>query len=247
MPQTWIGSAIAVALLIVIACGVLFIYRAPKPWQPSLAVGRGVVQLAVISLVLAGVIQNGALVAVVLLIMFAVAWGTATRRIGWDREHATIIGGAMLAGVVTTTVVIFASGALPVEPRYALAIGGIIIGNAMNVATLTSRRFVETVRSDWEQVEAWMALGAKPRASTHELARQAVYSALIPATDQTKTTGLVTLPGAFVGAIFGGLSPLEAGRFQIIVLAGIMAAAVITAVIVAVSMAPVRQKPAALS
>lgn len=57
--------------------------------------------------------------------------------------------------------------------------------------------------------------------------------ALIPSVDQTKTTGLVVLPGAFVGAIFGGLSPLEAGRFQIIVLAAIMAAGAVTAVLVA--------------
>jgi len=74
-----------------------------------------------------------------------------------------------------------------------------------------------------------------------------VYAALIPSTDQTKTTGLVTLPGAFVGAIFGGVSPLEAGRFQIVVLAGIMAAGTVTAVLVALWLAPVRRKPVPLS
>ncbi len=70
-----------------------------------------------------------------------------------------------------------------------------------------------------------------------------MYSALIPSTDQTKTTGLVTLPGAFVGAIFGGISPLEAGRFQIIVLAAIMAAGSITAVMAVAALAPVRVRP----
>jgi putative ABC transport system permease protein len=54
------------------------------------------------------------------------------------------------------------------------------------------------------------------------------------------------LPGAFVGAIFGGVSPLEAGRFQVVVLAAIMAAGAITAVVVAGWMAPVRQRPARL-
>jgi putative ABC transport system permease protein len=74
-----------------------------------------------------------------------------------------------------------------------------------------------------------------------------VYSALIPSIDQTKTTGLVTLPGAFVGAIFGGISPLEAGRFQIVVLAGIMAAGALTAVLVIASRAAVQLRPAPLS
>ena len=56
----------------------------------------------------------------------------------------------------------------------------------------------------------------------------------------------MTLPGAFVSAIFGGVSPLEAGRFQIVVLAGIMAAGAVTAVLVALWLAPVRVKPVAL-
>jgi putative ABC transport system permease protein len=78
------------------------------------------------------------------------------------------------------------------------------------------------------------------------MARGAVYSALIPSIDQTKTTGLVTLPGAFVGAIFGGLSPLEAGRFQIVVLASIMAAGSVTAMLLISLLAPVRVRPGRL-
>ena len=95
-------------------------------------------------------------------------------------------------------------------------------------------------------MEAWLALGATPRQSTVDLARTAVYAALIPSTDQTKTTGLVTLPGAFVGAIFGGVSPLAAGAFQITVLASVMAAGSITAVVVVRALAPVRVRPVAL-
>jgi putative ABC transport system permease protein len=49
-----------------------------------------------------------------------------------------------------------------------------------------------------------------------------------------------------VGAIFGGLSPLEAGRFQIVVLASIMAAGSITAVMLVHMLAPVRVRPGAL-
>jgi putative ABC transport system permease protein len=116
----------------------------------------------------------------------------------------------------------------------------------MSIATLAGRRLMQSVTEQWEQVEGWLALGATPRESTRFLAREAVYSALIPSTDQTKTTGLVTLPGAFVGAIFGGVDPLEAGRFQIVVLASIMAAGSITAALVVAALAPVRTRPAAL-
>nr|WP_307806967.1 ABC transporter permease [Naasia sp. SYSU D00057] len=137
-----------------------------------------------------------------------------------------------------------ATGAIDLSPRYALALGGIVIGNAMTIATLAGRRFAQATGEQWEQVEGWLALGATPRRATRDLARRAITAALIPSTDQTKTTGLVTLPGAFVGAIFGGISPLEAGRFQIVVLAAIMAAGAVTAALVVRGLADVRVRPA---
>ena len=56
--------------------------------------------------------------------------------------------------------------------------------------------------------------------------------ALLPAFDQSKSTGLVTLPGAFVGALFGGASPVEAAQFQLVVLAGIALAMMTTGIVV---------------
>jgi putative ABC transport system permease protein len=55
--------------------------------------------------------------------------------------------------------------------------------------------------------------------------------ALTPGLDQTRTVGLVTLPGAFVGVLLGGGTPLEAGSAQIMVLIGLMAAQAITAAV----------------
>ncbi|MGN6199234.1 ABC transporter permease [Humibacter sp.] len=246
MTSVLVNSLIGIAVLIALATGVLWYYGAPHHWAPALAVLRGILQLAVVSIILTGVITNGWWVALALLVMFGVACATAIRRIGWTLQHALMIVSAMAAGIALTLTIVFVTGTIEFSARYVLAIGGIVIGNTMTIATLAGRRFVELVRDRWDQVEAWMSLGATPRQSTHELARDAVYAALIPSTDQTKTTGLVTLPGAFVGAIFGGVSPLEAGRFQIVVLASIMATGAITAVIVALWMSPVRVKPAAL-
>jgi putative ABC transport system permease protein len=175
--------------------------------------------------------------------MFTVAASTAARRIGWSWRHFALVSTAMGAGILITVSVVFATGAIGFTPRYTLAIGGIVIGNAMSIATIAGRRFTESVDDQWEQVEGWLALGATPRRATQELSRRTIYSALIPTTDMTKTTGLVTLPGAFVGAIFGGVSPLAAGQFQIIVLASIMAAGSITAVIIIWVLAPIRIRP----
>lgn len=236
-------TALGVGLLVGLTIAVLWSTRTPRPFAPSWAIARGAIQLALISLVLSRVIGNGFLVSLALLVMFSIAAATATRRIGWSARHLALLAGSMATGVGATLAIVFLTGALEPSARFGLAIGGIVIGNAMSIATLTGRRLTESIDEHWDEVEGWLALGATRRQSTIALARSAVYSALIPTTDQTKTTGLVTLPGAFVGAIFGGVSPLEAGRFQIVVLASVMAAGAITATLLARSLGPVHVRP----
>ena len=55
--------------------------------------------------------------------------------------------------------------------------------------------------------------------------------AIIPTVDNTRTVGLVTLPGAFVGVLLGGGSALQAGASQMLVLLGILAGQAVTIVV----------------
>lgn len=244
-PVDIVATLVGVGILAAVATVTLAAFRVPKLWEPVVAIMRGALQLAVISVILSGIIANPVLIGVALVVMLAIASSVASGRIGWSMHAWVAMTTSIVAGVVAATLVVFLSGALEFTPRYALAIGAIVIGNAMSIATLTGRLFRSAVSDHWDEVEGWLALGATPRQSTISLARHAVRGALIPSIDQTKTTGLVVLPGAFVGAIFGGISPLEAGRFQIVVLATIIAAGSITAVLVAAWMGNVRTKPAA--
>ena len=57
-----------------------------------------------------------------------------------------------------------------------------------------------------------------------EVARTAASDALLPGVDQTRTVGLVTLPGAFVGVLLATGSAVQAGAVQILVLAGLLLA-----------------------
>ncbi|MEV4898354.1 ABC transporter permease, partial [Nonomuraea sp. NPDC055795] len=50
------------------------------------------------------------------------------------------------------------------------------------------------------------------------------------ALDQTRTVGLVTLPGAFVGMLLGGATPLAAGLVQLVVLIALLAAEAVACV-----------------
>lgn len=243
LPAALVPTLVAVAILMALATAVLWGARSPSLLAPALAILRGAAQLALISLVLGGVITDPLWVGAALLVMFTVAAVTAARRLSWSRRRFGAVAATMAAGIAVTLAVVFGTGAVEFAPRYVLAVGGIVIGNCMTIAVLAGRRFFETVHEQWDQVEGWLALGATPRRATLFQARVSVHSALIPSTDQTKTTGLVTLPGAFVGAIFGGASPLEAGRFQVVVLASIMAAGAVTAVALVHSLGAVKVRP----
>lgn len=240
-------TLVALALLVALTVAVLWGSRTPSFLDPAVAVLRGAAQLAAISLVLGGVITDPRWVAAALLVMFGVAVTTAACRLGWSWRLFGVLAATMALGILVTLAVVFGTGAIEFSPRYVLAVGGIVIGNCMSIAVLAGRRFFEAVREQWDQVEGWLALGATSGRATLTQARHSVHSALIPSTDQTKTTGLVTLPGAFVGAIFGGASPLEAGRFQVVVLASIMAAGSVTAVALLRSLRAVKVRPEPLT
>ena len=223
----WIGTAIAVLLLGGIATIGLTGFRIAQPRAALFALARAILQLGALSLVLTGILKNPLWVAIGLAVMFVAAVATAARR---SRSALRPLAASMLLGPLTAMTIVFLTGAIEFSPRYVLAIGGIVIGNTMTIAILTQRVFRSSVLDHWDEVEGWLALGATPRQSTLDLGRRAIHTALLPSIDQTRTTGIVVLPGAFVGAIFAGASPLEAGRFQVVVLACILSAGVLTSV-----------------
>lgn len=239
----WISTAIALLLLAAIATVGLSAARIRQPRAALFALGRAVLQLAALSLVLTGILRDPLWVGVGLAVMFTAAVATAVMRGAREHRRPIPLAIAMLAGPFTVLLIVFATGAIEFSPRYVLAIGGIVIGNTMTIAILTQRVFQSTVSDHWEEVEGWLALGATPRQSTLGSARSSIHTAMLPSIDQTRTTGIVVLPGAFVGAIFAGASPLEAGRFQIVVLASILAAGVMTAVILTRLTGAIASKP----
>jgi putative ABC transport system permease protein len=119
------------------------------------------------------------------------------------------------------------------DVRTLVAAAGIVLGGTMTAATLTGRRMNDGMRLRRAEVEAWLAIGATSREAVRDISRTAIFEALVPALDQTRTVGLVTLPGAFVGALLGGVSAATAAKFQIVVLVGLLCAEAITATLLA--------------
>lgn len=230
MHEVWFGGGL---LLIALSSVALARWaRLELGWQPLVAVLRASVQLGVVALILRGVLSTpGTVVAFVALMVATASW-TAGGRLREIRHGRLLAVLGVLSGAGAALVLAFALRLTSLDTRHLVALGGIVIGNAMNAATLAGRRFAQNGRLRRDEVEGWLALGATPSQAYDDIGRSAVREALLPNLDQTRSTGLVTLPGAFVGALFGGSGPVGAAEFQLVVLACIGLAMLICGTVV---------------
>jgi putative ABC transport system permease protein len=179
------------------------------------------------------------------LLMFAVATFTTARRVGAVPDIAWLALG-LAAGVAPVLGLLFVSGTIPLNGPSLVPTAGIVIGGAMTANTLAGRRAFDELRHGVGAYEAALALGMRRRDAVLEVIRPTASEALTPVLDQTRTVGLVTLPGAYVGVLLGGGTPLEAGAAQIMVLVGLLAAETITVAVLVQLVALGRVAPAAL-
>jgi len=225
--------AVGLLALVALAVAVLAVGRVRQRRAVLVASARALVQLTFVALARRGVFAVPGLVVLVLVVMFSVATWTAMRRLRGVPGAGRAVVLACGAGAAVSIGTIYGLPILDRSARTLVAVSGIVIGGTMTAATLTGRRLVEGLRRRREEVEAWLSLGATPRQAVVAIARDAAAEALVPALDQTRTVGLVTLPGAFVGALLGGASAVDAARVQIVVLIGLLCAQSITAVTLA--------------
>lgn len=228
------SPALAVLVVLLTLAAVAAVGAAGLPLRRDVAVAalRAAAQLAAVSTVIVLVLRSFAWTALFLTAMFAVAAVTAAQRtgaVGGWRSTAP----PLAAGTLPVVAAVSASGVVPWSPASLLPVTGIILGGSMVATTLAVRRMTDELRSRVGEYEAALALGLLPREAVLEVARPAAGLALVPGLDQTRTVGLVTLPGAFVGVLLGGGSAAEAGAAQLLVLVGLLAAqslAVLTSV-----------------
>ena len=213
--RAWAWAALAMAAGVAPVLVVLFVSGA-IPWK-----GIAIIPVAGI------IVGNLALSWLLVVVMFAMGVLTTGRRVEALRAWPWAAL-AMASGIAPVLVVLFVSGAIPWKGIAIIPIAGIIVGNAMTGHTLVGRRSFAALREEKSQYEACLSLGMLPAQAITESIHRRAPEALLPGLDQVKTTGVVTLPGAFIGVMLGGGSPVQAATAQALVLFGIMAAQTIT-------------------
>jgi putative ABC transport system permease protein len=221
---------IVLVLLTAVAVVVVRIGRLGSVRSVVVAAVRAAVQLAVVSSLIVAVLGSPGWTTGFVLMMVGVAAFTSAQRVDTLRTAWRVVVPIGCA-VAPVLVLLLTSGVVALRPVVVVPVAGILIGGAMTATSLAGVRTLEELRTRRGEYEAALALGLLPRAAALEICRRSAGLALVPGLDQTRTVGLVTLPGAFVGVLLGGGSPIQAGVTQLLVLIALLAVESVAALI----------------
>jgi putative ABC transport system permease protein len=194
---------------------------------------RAALQLAVVGALIALVFKVPVLAIAFVAIMVATASLTAGSRMRALPGSRRIAIGAIALPALSAVGLLLLVGAFDATPRATIPTAGILIGGAMLATTLTGRRLVEDLLAGVDEIEARLALGDRARDALAPMTRRAIAGAMVPLLDQTRSAGLVTLPGTFVGLVLGGASPETAARVQLTVLLTLLLVQLLSALLTA--------------
>lgn len=226
---TW-NLAIALVLLTGGAALAAHLGRLRVTGQVVVAAVRAALQLAVVSTIIVAAIHQLWSSTLFVVAMFAIGVFTTVRRVG-IRSAWPWTALAMASGVVPVLAAIYFTGTTPLNGYSLIPIGSIIVGNVMTAHTLVGRRVFAALRDNIGVYDAVLAVGLPRRRAIWMVVQPVAAEALVPNLDSTRTVGLVTLPGAFIGVLLGGGTAIQAGASQLLVLIGIMTGQTLTVLV----------------
>lgn len=189
------------------------------------AAARMVVQLVAVGFVLRFVFAAGQawLTSLVIVAMIVVAAREAAARpVHRLRRGSFMISLASIATPALLTCLFALFTAIRphplLSPQYAIPLAGIILGNVLNSASIAFGGVLDGVGLQGPAIEARIMLGDSYRASMAGLTRDAIRRSMIPIVNQMSAAGVVTLPGIMTGQILAGLDPMEAVKYQILLM-----------------------------
>jgi putative ABC transport system permease protein len=231
---SWAAVAVS-GLLVLVAVGIASWQRLGISREIVVAALRALVQLVAVGAVLGWLFANAGLAGALawIVAMTFIAAGESRRRgAGIPRAYLVALLG-IAVGTATTLGVLVGGGVISTEPQVVIPIGGMVVSGAMQAASLTLISLRRSAVENRPAVEAALSLGLSAREAFARETRTAVRTALVPTVDQTRVVGLIALPGAMTGLIIAGVEPLEAIRYQIIVMYMLLAAWAVSALVTA--------------
>jgi putative ABC transport system permease protein len=216
---------LTVAALLVLFAGLLSaFFRLGLERKLAVAALRTVLQLLLIGYILRWVfaVQSLAVIVLIIGVMGLIAGRSALDRSSWvykgaywDAFLTLIFTGLITTLVVTKTVI----GVTPwYDPQYIIPLLGMVLGNGLTGISLALDEVLNRLYNEREKIEMELAHGASKWEASITHLRDAVKRGMIPIINSMMVVGIVSLPGMMTGQILAGADPLDAVKYQVVVM-----------------------------
>ncbi|TNF91503.1 MAG: iron export ABC transporter permease subunit FetB [Gammaproteobacteria bacterium] len=214
------------AILVLTLAGLSWAGRLNLQRQLLVSALRALVQLLLIGLVLKTIFElnNPVWILLISLVMLAIAAHEVKAR-----QHRRMAGwwgygiGTLSMFLSSFAVMLITMAAIIqidpwYHPQYLIPLLGMLLGNTMNGVAISLDRLLEDAWRERSSIEARLSLGHSASSAISDIKRKALRSGLIPIINAMATAGIVGLPGMMTGQILAGSPPLEATKYQVLIL-----------------------------
>ncbi len=220
------GDLALAAVLVLLLAALSFRMKLGVHQQLLVAAVRTAVQLTIIGYVLKLVFDDTRLVWVVLIT--SVMLLVAGREVMARQQHRLAgwwgfgIGSASMFvssfGITVLALLTIIAVRPWYEPQYAIPLLGMMLGNTMNGIALGLDRLNASARDQRAVIEARLILGQEWTEALAEIRHTSMRTGMIPIINAMAAAGIVSLPGMMTGQILAGAPPLEAVKYQILIM-----------------------------
>jgi len=216
---------LAFATLLIVFCGVISMMLQLK-LEKQLTIGavRTILQLLIVGYVLKFVFKMESPYIVVLLTLVMV--GSATRAaVGRSKlaypgikmqSFLTLTASGLLTSFVVTSAVVQVHPWY--RPQYLIPLMGMILGNSLTGISIALDQLLTDLTDRANLIEMELAHGASAWEAARAPLHDAVRRGMIPTINGMMVVGIVSLPGMMTGQILAGSDPVEAVKYQIVVM-----------------------------
>jgi len=214
------------AILILLLAGLSLAMQLGLARSILVSASRTVAQLMLIGIILKALFENGHFVWVLLL---AVCMLLIAGREVMARQSRRFSGAwgfgigttAMFLSSFTVTLlalIVIVNADPWYAPQYAIPLLGMVFGNTMNGIALGLDKLSQQAWQQRRIIEARLALGQSWQLAISDIRRDSVRTGLIPIINAMAAAGIVSLPGMMTGQILAGVDPIEAVKYQILIM-----------------------------
>ncbi|HDJ2152742.1 TPA: iron export ABC transporter permease subunit FetB [Staphylococcus aureus] len=181
---------------------------------------RAVVQLIILGFLLHYIFKindKWLLVLCVFVIIVNASWNTISRSSPVMHHVFLISFVAIFVGTALPLVGTIATGAIQFTANEVIPIGGMLANNGLIAINLAYQNLDRAFVQDGTNIESKLSLAATTKLASKGAIRESIRLAIVPTIDSVKTYGLVSIPCMMTGLIIGGVPPLQAIKFQLLV------------------------------